>query len=479
RSDARGWWNYRSMSPMLTYESFRGSDPLHFTCVSQQIGVYINDAMVQIKPTCWALNRKTANDQKIQPEYLKKNDLRRMAVFVLIYCCSCYVLCRICCCGEDSVLKNSWCYNTCWYLLCRTKEEKAADETFIKQREEQRQEELRRQIEDMRQNPEKYEQERIYREERYKQQQEEIERKEKEEREKFREREMDRRVRELKNMWNKLVEEHKEAIQMRQRKIYDEYKADSDMTERIISSMSVPSEYNVINGLLGLGEYILLEIFSELRLVSNAVQFLGVCKQTYQLMNHARFSKIIETLSYPINIINKDSHYIKFVDIDGVQKQINKKKDDYSTISLTQVLENGIWTLETMFLNMGGRAIGIVRDSYDIPANTDYSAYPHTYNIAAFCGGQVKPVWYQGQEIVGNAKFKDNQILRLEFDSFKGTLILFINNIQQPVYFSEIKMKVRFIISMNYAGSICIIRLLKKLKKPTSAHIANQKAIQW
>ncbi|KAA6318172.1 MAG: hypothetical protein EZS28_054982, partial [Streblomastix strix] len=55
-------------------------------------------------------------------------------------------------------------------------------------------------------------------------------------------------------------------------------------------------------------------------------------------------------------------------------------------------------------------------------------------------------VFYKGKGTNGNEKFKDNQILRLEFNSFKGTLILFIDNVQQPVYFYGIKEKVRFIV---------------------------------
>ncbi|KAA6373601.1 MAG: hypothetical protein EZS28_030872, partial [Streblomastix strix] len=73
----------------------------------------------------------------------------------------------------------------------------------------------------------------------------------------------------------------------------------------------------------------------------------------------------------------------------------------------------------------------------------------------------------------------DKQILRLEFDSFKGTLILFIDNVQQPVYFSGIKEKVRFIVYMHSAGSSCTILSLKQLISPTSKHIANQYAVQW
>ncbi|KAA6398648.1 MAG: hypothetical protein EZS28_005824 [Streblomastix strix] len=190
--------------------------------------------------------------------------------------------------------------------------------------------------------------------------------------------------------------------------------------------MAVPEEYNVIGGLLGLGPDILLEILSEFRLIPNVAQF----------------------LDYSIAIINKDPDCIELIDIDGVQKKINKKKDGCNTISLDQVLENGIWSLETMLQNAyGNAAIGIVRDSYDIPANAYYASKPHNQNIAAFSGGEFDyPVWYQGQGTYYNDKFKDNQILRLEFDSFEGTLILFIDNVQQPVYFSGIKEKVRFIV---------------------------------
>ncbi|KAA6361294.1 MAG: hypothetical protein EZS28_043179, partial [Streblomastix strix] len=207
--------------------------------------------------------------------------------------------------------------------------------------------------------------------------------------------------------------------------------------------MEVPSEYNIIGGLLGLGPDILLEILSELRLIPNAVQFLGVCNKTHQLMNHQRFMTIIETLSYPIEIINKDPDCAEFIDINCAQKKINKKKDESNTISLVQVLNNGIWTLEALFSNTEGfAAIGIVRDSYDIPAEVDYGAIPHTDHIASFYGqGYPYPVWYKRKGTKGNAGLDDNQILRLEFDSFKGTLILFIDNVQQPVYFSGIKEK--------------------------------------
>ncbi|KAA6376959.1 MAG: hypothetical protein EZS28_027517, partial [Streblomastix strix] len=153
--------------------------------------------------------------------------------------------------------------------------------------------------------------------------------------------------------------------------------------------MTVPKEFNVIGGLLGLGPDILLDVLSDIRLVSNAVQFLGVCQKTHQLIHHQRFIRIIEQLSFPIAIINKEPDDVEFVDIDGVQKKINKNKCYTSTISLVQVLNNGIWSLEAIFQNTYGYtvAIGIVRDSYDIPAKACYAYQPHTDHIAAFSGG--------------------------------------------------------------------------------------------
>ncbi|KAA6404082.1 MAG: hypothetical protein EZS28_000384 [Streblomastix strix] len=242
--------------------------------------------------------------------------------------------------------------------------------------------------------------------------------------------------------------------------------------------MTVPKEYNIIDGLLGLGENIMLELLSEFRLISNAVRFLGVCKKTHRLMKHSRFMKIVEQLNYPIQTINIDHDCLEFLNIDDVQKKIQKNKFGFCTISLDQVLDNGIWSFEAIFDDKfgGNAAIGIVRNSYDIPANVYYHDYPHNDHIAAFRYGYV---YYKGKATDGNDRFKGNQILRLELDSFKETLILFIDNVQQPVYLSGIKEKVRFIVYMINGGSFCTILSLKQLIAPTSKHIANEVAVQW
>ncbi|KAA6386020.1 MAG: hypothetical protein EZS28_018451, partial [Streblomastix strix] len=125
-----------------------------------------------------------------------------------------------------------------------------------------------------------------------------------------------------------------------------------------------------------------------------------------------------------IAIISKDPEDIEFIDIDGYQKRIVKKKDDYYTISLSQVLYDGIWQLETMFQ---------VEEDEDTLITPDYS-------------GGVNHIEYYSY---GNTSFKENQSSRLEFDSDKGTLVLFIDDVQQPVYISGIKEKVRFITTLT------------------------------
>ncbi|KAA6369357.1 MAG: hypothetical protein EZS28_035117 [Streblomastix strix] len=248
--------------------------------------------------------------------------------------------------------------------------------------------------------------------------------------------------------------------------------------------MSVPTEFNVIGGLSGLGPDIMLEVLSECRLISNAVQFIGVNKKTLNLKNHARFFKIIETLNYPIQIINNDPQEIVLSDVDGVKKKISKKNDRRITVSLTQILENGIWQMEAEFNNSNNVAtIGIVRDTYNIPAITHPCHDPHcnhmvSYGMSGFNYGNGK-VFYQENGTPGNILYKDNQKIKAEYDSEKGTVIFSVDGVQQPVYVRGINEKVRFIIYMYYTKQSCTIRTLKKLIQPTTKHVANEIAVQW
>ncbi|KAA6378875.1 MAG: hypothetical protein EZS28_025599 [Streblomastix strix] len=229
------------------------------------------------------------------------------------------------------------------------------------------------------------------------------------------------------------------------------------------SQILVPSKYNVISGLSGLGEYVLLEILSEMIFFSDIIQFLGVCKKTSQLKKHARFYKVFGTLNFPIQINNPNHSNI---------------------ISLSQILENGIWQIEVEFnrcKDIG--AIGIVKEAYKIPENVHKDVYPHPdYMVSYAMNGNTygtRSVYYNGNGALGNIKFKDNQKIKVEYDSEKGTLIFFVEGVQQPVYVTGINEKVLFIIYLCCGGSSCLIRSLKKLSSPTSGHAKNEKSIQW
>lgn len=47
--------------------------------------------------------------------------------------------------------------------------------------------------------------------------------------------------------------------------------------------MSIPIEYIVIGGFLGLGEFILLEVIFEIIYNEDVKNFIGICKMTYKL----------------------------------------------------------------------------------------------------------------------------------------------------------------------------------------------------
>ncbi|KAA6381423.1 MAG: hypothetical protein EZS28_023049, partial [Streblomastix strix] len=88
-------------------------------------------------------------------------------------------------------------------------------------------------------------------------------------------------------------------------------------------------------------------------------------------------------------------------------------------------------------------------------------------------------VYYKANSTYGNTGFRNNEIVRLEYNSKKGTVTYFLNNVQQPVYISGIREKIRFVIEMCYSGSTCTIRSLKKLKYPTAVTKIGDKSAQW
>ncbi|KAA6398015.1 MAG: hypothetical protein EZS28_006455, partial [Streblomastix strix] len=144
--------------------------------------------------------------------------------------------------------------------------------------------------------------------------------------------------------------------------------------------------------------------------------------------------------------------WIDFIDVEGKMKNIIKKKDRNNIISLSQVLEKGIYSIEVQFKNTVNywMGIGIIKNSFNIPNQKDAYPFisPYKENVA-FYGQQYQQlnnVFCKGSQSSGNAPIEENKPVRAEFDSSKGTLIFFLDNIQQPVYITGIKEKVRFMV---------------------------------
>ncbi|KAA6376591.1 MAG: hypothetical protein EZS28_027882, partial [Streblomastix strix] len=202
-----------------------------------------------------------------------------------------------------------------------------------------------------------------------------------------------------------------------------------------------------------------------------------------KLENEKLKPKLPQDLTFT-NICADPQDFVSSTEGNG-QVRITKKKDKHSTMSLSPVLENGVYALEAQFVDggQGYNGIGIVRDSYNIPDScapwsaVDQAFYQNTleYADSTYSGS----IFDKGGQTAGNTNFTSNQIVKAEYDSEKGTLVFFCGGSQQPVYVTGIKEKIRFAISMCYTNSYCVIRSFKKLAAPTSGHVANEKSIQW
>ncbi|KAA6377300.1 MAG: hypothetical protein EZS28_027174, partial [Streblomastix strix] len=128
------------------------------------------------------------------------------------------------------------------------------------------------------------------------------------------------------------------------------------------------SDYNVDGSLQGLGQFILFEILSEMTFPQDARQFLVVCKKIYQLLEHPRYWKIIQSIIQitPILIIKKENQgklqEMKFIHSD--------ENYDDCTIAINPAIKDGIVRFEVVFEKSGGsgRSLGIADASCSFAA---------------------------------------------------------------------------------------------------------------
>ncbi|KAA6366825.1 MAG: hypothetical protein EZS28_037648 [Streblomastix strix] len=199
-----------------------------------------------------------------------------------------------------------------------------------------------------------------------------------------------------------------------------------------------------------------------------------------------KLEQIKYAIPYGIPIISSDSsqQYYNVSDVGIDKKKLTWKSGiQYPTISFSPALDIGIYSTEVEFGGNGDSGIGIVRDSYTINSEENPYSGTNCQHMATFGGysysGGAGCINYKGAQNSGNTSYSGNQTVKLEYDSGKGTLILFINGTQQPVFVSGIREKVRFILSLYNSCGNCTIKSLKKLSAQTSVQMSNGKAVQW
>ncbi|KAA6363363.1 MAG: hypothetical protein EZS28_041110, partial [Streblomastix strix] len=157
-------------------------------------------------------------------------------------------------------------------------------------------------------------------------------------------------------------------------------------------------------------------------------------------------AQVIINQDFPIQIINYDPSSFGFADVDGVQKKITNLKSSYNSVSLTQDMIDGIWSMEGIFQNKQDRgSIGIVKATRNLVTGK-CPCCEDGYQDIAFYGGcccQICCLAHNNNRHSGNTKYGDNQLVRAELDFGKETLTFFLDNVQQPVYIYGIREKVR------------------------------------
>ncbi|KAA6377492.1 MAG: hypothetical protein EZS28_026980 [Streblomastix strix] len=202
--------------------------------------------------------------------------------------------------------------------------------------------------------------------------------------------------------------------------------------------MSVPKEYYVIGGLIGLGIDVLLEVLLQMINLKDTQQLLVVCRKTFQLQLHYRFPSIIKYL--------RDVKYsIPAPFLQDVELEKNKFTHilyGNSVILFDPVINSRIVKFEV--LNVKDLdTVGISDESVHFSRNQSPSSAGKNNTIQYFRDGQIS---HNENWVEGNVKFSsgDRIALELNMDSNPRELTFFVNDIEQNNYIVNIPSAVRF-----------------------------------
>ncbi|KAA6373586.1 MAG: hypothetical protein EZS28_030888 [Streblomastix strix] len=239
-------------------------------------------------------------------------------------------------------------------------------------------------------------------------------------------------------------------------------------------------DYNVDGGLLSLGEFIFLELLSEMELPQDVQQFLILNKKTFKLILHPRYAKIMQSIfQISPGFIIKEAQQGRS---DG-NKFIHSDKDDWCTISIDPIISEGIVRIEVMNENTGGwntRSIGIA------DASCSFAAHKGPWND----GNRQMTVRYWGDNgglshitdgTIGNQKYANGQRVAVEVDmtTVPRRATFFVEDVEQPNFVIGIPEAIRFWVFTSYKSSSFTITKFERLIQSTAKGVEGSKALQW
>ncbi|KAA6402533.1 MAG: hypothetical protein EZS28_001941 [Streblomastix strix] len=243
--------------------------------------------------------------------------------------------------------------------------------------------------------------------------------------------------------------------------------------------MDCADDYNVVGSLLGLGEYIFLEIISGMTLPQDVRQFLVVCKKFNKLKDHPRFAKIIQSIiQIPPGFIIKEA----WQGISDRMKFIHSNQLDCCAIAIDPIIKEGIVRIEIVFENTRDwlRIIGIVDTSFsfaagDGPLINDRNGEK---TVRYWGDGNFCHV-FQNAEI--NGRYKDGQRISaiVDMTSNPRKVVFYVDDIEQPNYVIGIPSEIRFWAYTLIESSSFTVTKFERLVQFTSQRIAGSKALQW
>ncbi|KAA6387284.1 MAG: hypothetical protein EZS28_017191 [Streblomastix strix] len=245
--------------------------------------------------------------------------------------------------------------------------------------------------------------------------------------------------------------------------------------------MDYASDYNVDGGLLSFGEFIFLELLSEMELPQDVRQFLILNKKTFKLILHPRYARIIQSIIQitPIFII-KEAWQGRS---DG-NKFIHSDRNDWCSIAIDPIISEGIVRIEVMFEKSGGYGKIDIEIGF-ADASCSFTAHKGPQED----GNQEKSVSYNGYYgelyhityTTGNHKYENGQRVAVEVDmtTVPRRATFFVDDVEQPNYVISIPSEIRFWVYSFYESSSFTITKFERLIQSTAKGVEGSKALEW